>query len=70
MTLFIARDKDGSLYCGDHKPIRGNKGMWLWNQDKQSILMEGFPFNEIPSFIDRLEWKDSPIQIGFDIKKK
>lgn len=68
--MWVARDKDGSLYIGDHKPIRGNKGMWLWNQDKNSILMEGFPFDEVPNFVKELEWKDAPIQVKFEIKKK
>jgi hypothetical protein len=45
--------------------------MWLWkDQPSQSILMEGFPFEDLPNFIKELEWKDAAIQVKFEIKKK
>lgn len=69
--MWVARDYDGSLYIGKDKPIRGTRKMWLWkDQPSQSILMEGFPFEDLPNFIKELEWKDAPIQVKFKIEKK
>jgi hypothetical protein len=65
--MFIATDQDGTKWLFEKKPER-KKNCWA-NSGKLQKLGE-FPFNELPSFVQQQEWKDAPLQIKFEIKKK
>ena len=40
-------------------------------QIKEKCIMLGkFPFNNTPSFVNQIEWKDTPLQVKFEFKKK
>ena len=33
-------------------------------------MLGKFPFNNTPSFVNQIEWKDTPLQVKFEFKKK
>ena len=67
--MWVATNKDGSKWLYERKPERGTK-TWFAEGMAAQISGAAFPFNELPSFIQQQEWKDAPIQVKFEIKKK
>ena len=67
--MWVATNKDGSKWLYEKKPERDNKE---WYAEGMSTLLSGaaFPFNNLPSFVEQQQWKDAPIQVKFEIKKK
>ena len=55
MKLYIARDKDGSLYIYKHKPIK-NKKDGYWNPTKDFLSYFGLN-NKNPQFA-KIKWTD------------
>ena len=66
--MWIVSDKDDTKWLCETKPTR-EKNSW---SDKGKCIQIGdkFPFNQLPSFVTSIEWKDTPLQVKFDIKKK
>jgi len=61
---WVARDKDGSLYFYDHKPIRDNEDEDFVEQNADAYLLhDGL---DIPS----ITWNDEPIEAELTIKIK
>lgn len=67
--MWVATNKDGSKWLYEKKPERDNKE---WYAEGMATLLSGaaFPFNNLPSFVEQQQWKDAPIQVKFEIKKK
>ena len=65
--MWIATDQDGSKWLFEKKPER--KGVF-WASNGKAQKLKSFPFEDIPAFIELQEWKDAPVQIKFEIKKK
>lgn len=66
--MWITTDKDGDKFIFDKKPERLEN---VWDSDCDSLSLDQFPFKDnLPSFIQQQQWKDAPIQIKFEIKKK
>lgn len=67
--MWIVTNKDGSKWLYEKKPERNNKE---WYSEGMAALLSGavFPFNDLPAFIEQQQWKDAPIQVKFEIKKK
>ena len=67
--MWIVTNKDGSKWLYERKPERSTKE-WFAEGMATQISGSCFPFNELPSFIEQQQWKDAPIQVKFEIKKK
>lgn len=66
--MFVATDQNGDKWLFEKKPERNGK---QWDSDEGYASLDEFPFKDnIPSFIQQQEWKDTPIQVKFEIKKK
>lgn len=67
--MWVVTNKDGSKWLYEKKPERDNKE---WYAEGMATLLSGaaFPFNNLPSFVEQQQWKDAPIQVKFEIKKK
>ena len=65
--MWIVKDKDGTKLLFEKKPVRFKDG---WKSDGRFFIIGSFPLIEVPAFIDLMEWKDAPIQVKFEIKKK
>lgn len=58
--MWVARDKDGSLWLYNEKPTREEKSScWI---NKSSITNEGIGTLQLTMFPD-LKWEDEPIEI-------
>ena len=67
--MWVVTNKDGSKWLYEKKPERNSKE---WYSEGMAALLSGavFPFNDLPAFIEQQQWKDAPIQVKFEIKKK
>ena len=65
--MWVARDKNGTLTLFERKPTRLKDG---WQSDGRFFIIGGFPLLEVPAFVELIEWKDAPVQVKFEIKKK
>lgn len=65
--MWIATDQDGEKRLFENKPTRNGK---VWTNVGESCNLDKFPFIDIPAFVQQQQWKDAPIQIKFEIKKK
>lgn len=66
--MWVVTAKDESKWLFEAKPERSKFG-WI-NGGASVELGKQFPLTELPSFVQQQQWKDSPIQIKFEIKKK
>jgi hypothetical protein len=66
--MWITTDPSGVKTLWKSKPNRIKNG-WIGDGDFM-IISEGFPFDDFPSFVQLQEWKDAPIQVKFEIKKR
>ena len=69
--MWVTTDQDGTKSLFEKKPTRDGN---VWDVDSsnpgEACQLDVFPFNELPSFIQQQQWKDAPIQVKFEIKKK
>lgn len=65
--MWVVTAKDETKWLFDSKPERGKFG---WLNGGASVELGKFPLNELPSFVQQQQWKDAPIQVKFEIKKK
>lgn len=63
MKLYIARDKDGSLFLYDTKPIRG----WEYFYSRRG-LNDGIELNQY-TFIE-VTWENSPKRVELKLVEK
>lgn len=65
--MWIARDKDGSLWLYDEKPIREEKcSVWI---NESNITDEGIGVLQ-PTMFPSLKWEDEPIEVDLLPKGK
>lgn len=67
--MWVTTDTYGDKLIWEKKPERAKNGKEWINGGAVGRLGE-FPLTDIPSFIQAQEWKDAPIQVKFEIKKK
>lgn len=69
--MWVVTDKATNIkWLSKNKPIRQERrGIWDFS-DGEFQMLGKFPFEELPSFIKEQQWKDAPIQVKFEIKKK
>jgi hypothetical protein len=69
--MWIVTDKTtNNKWLSKNKPVRQERrGIWDF-PDGEFQILDKFPFEELPAFIKDQQWKDAPIQIKFEIKKK
>lgn len=65
--MWLATDKDGTRWAFKKKPERGKAE---WKSDGESAIIGIFPLDEVPSFVEQQQWKDAPLQVKFEMKKK
>lgn len=65
--MWIVTDKDNTQWLCETKPTREKQS---WSDKGRSIRLGEFPFDNLPSFVTNLEWKDTPLQVKFELKKK
>lgn len=65
--MWIVSDKDDTKWLCETKPTREKNS---WSDKGKCIMLGEFPFNNTPSFVNQIEWKDTPIQVKFELKKK
>ena len=66
--MWIATDKCGDKWIFENKPERD---CTMWTGKGHTCGLDIFPFKDnIPSFVQQQQWKDAPIQIKLEIKKK
>jgi hypothetical protein len=65
--MWIVRNTDGVLLLYQNKPIRARDG---WSGGGACFVVGDFPLEHVPSFAEQQQWKDAPIQVKFEIKKK
>ena len=67
--MWIATDKSRDQWIFENKPERNGD---VWISDKGNTCgLHTFPFRDnLPAFIQQQKWKDSPIQVKLEIKKK
>ena len=65
--MWLVRNIDNTLILYQNKPVRTKKG---WEEGGKYFIIGEFPFENIPAFIEQQQWKDTPLQIKFEIKKK
>lgn len=66
--MWVTTDPSNEKILWESKPDRIKTG-WV-NGGTFLRIGKTFPFLDLPSFIQQQQWKDAPIQIKFDIKKK
>lgn len=62
--MWIAKDKDGSLWLFENKPVRKK---YDWN-DSNSDFMEISDTTGL--LLPELKWEDEPIEVELTIKKR
>lgn len=69
--MWVVTDKTTNhKWLSEKKPIRDERrGIWDFLNGNHQLL-DKFPFEELPTFIKEQQWKDAPIQVKFEIKKK
>lgn len=66
--MWVATDSDNDKWLFEDKPVRVGD---VWNNQGNACSLDDFPFKDhLPSFIQQQQWKDAPIQVKFEIKKK
>jgi hypothetical protein len=50
-----------------NKPTRAKDG---WSGGGLSFVVGDFPLEHVPSFAEQQQWKDAPLQVKFEMKKK
>lgn len=65
--MWLARNKDGVLLLFQNKPTRTKEG---WAGGGLSFVAGDFPVEHVPSYAELLEWKDAPLQVKYEMKKK
>ena len=65
--MWIVSDKDDTKWLCETKPTREKNS---WSDKGRCIMLGEFPFNNTPSFVNQIEWKDTPLQVKFELKKK
>lgn len=67
--MWVATDQNGDKWLFEKKPERTGKE---WNSDDgDAKSLDEFPYKDnLPSFVQQQEWKDAPIQVKFELKKK
>lgn len=64
MIGYIARDKDGLLYCHYTLPVRDEDNEWFWSDDDALFLKDEC----FPEF-DNITYNDEPIKVEINIKR-
>ena len=66
---WIATDKSGDRWIFENKPYRNGND---WDVDSGNICgLDIFPFKDnLPSFVEQQQWKDTPLQVKIKIEKK
>ena len=67
LIMWIVSDKDDTKWLCETKPTREKNS---WSDKGKCIMLGEFPFNNTPSFVNQIEWKDTPLQVKFELKKK
>jgi hypothetical protein len=65
--MWLVRNTDGVLLLYQNKPVRVKDG---WAGGGLSFVVGDFPLEHVPSFAEQQQWKDAPLQIKFEMKKK
>lgn len=65
--MWLVRNPSGVLILYQNKPTRAKDG---WFDGGLHFVIGDFPIEHVPSFAEQLQWKDAPLQIKFEIKKK
>lgn len=65
--MWLVRNTFGELILYQNKPTRTRSG---WAGGGLYFVIGDFPFEHVPSFAEQLQWKDAPMQVKFEIKKK
>ena len=65
--MWLVKNKDGVLLLYENKPTRAKDG---WSGGGKSFVIGEFPVENPPSFVTLQEWKDAPLQVKFELKKK
>jgi len=67
--MWVTTDTYGDKLIWEKKPERAKNGK-AWITGGAVARLGEFPLTDIPSCIQAQEWKDVPIQVKFEIKKK
>lgn len=67
--MWISTDQNGLMFIWEKKPERAKNGK-EWINGGERMPLGSFPFDDVPSFVQNQQWKDAPIQVKFEIKKK
>ena len=65
--MWIATDQCGDKWLFKDKPTREGRA---WASQGEAYSLNGFFKDLVPSFVEQQQWKDAPIQVKFEIKKK
>ena len=65
--MWITTDPSGEKILWELKPDRIKNG---WVNGGAFVRLGKFPFTDLPSFVDLQQWKDAPLQVKFEIKKR
>lgn len=66
--MWITTDPSGEKILWEFKPDRIKNG-WV-NGGAFLRIGNNFPFTDLPSFVQQQEWKDTPLQVKFEIRKR
>ena len=65
--MWLVRNIDNTLILYQNKPVRTKKD---WEEGGKYFIIGEFPLENVPAFMEQQQWKDAPLQIKFEIKKK
>lgn len=66
--MWVTTNPSNEKILWESKPDRIKTG-WA-NGGTFLRIGKTFPFLDLPSFVQQQQWKDAPIQVKFEIKKK
>lgn len=65
--MWLVTDTTGEKLMFESKPDRVKTG---WVNGGAYVRLNTFPFNDLPSFVQQQQWKDTPLQVKLSLVKK